>query len=454
MDELANQIDELLFKKTLQELTSFATEVGITIDLTDKSKRQVRGYITKYYEEGIIEDSDKTNDDKKNSLVGIIEKLTLEESSEEKSTNENKNQQPDEENNTRGAQKQEDTTTRKTEEVKYKSEDGAGNIDFLKELGLLKKTGLLRKELKIRGQVGEPGQKDKLSYISLTHQIKNAKQAGYDEEEIVTAVINSMVPSLTLRSVLETTSNLTLSQLQQYLESHYGEQNATDLCNSLTAIVQFPEESCYDFVMRAIHVRQKLLLASERSDTGYSRSLVEKLFLRSLERGILSQAVVQEVKHILRKETVCDEEILSAITKAESYEQERLDRLSKSKPRNLKQRNGSGGVFEANVSTKNGGVGISDKSGDKSGKMGDTQSVSDPIVKLSSMVESLTLQLSSLQNEICNMKSSNYDGSRGIVKCKYCIENNINRCYHCYLCGSDRHYARQCKKGKDGKQGN
>ena len=73
----------------------------------------------------------------------------------------------------------------------------AGNLNLLRELGLLGKTGLLQKELKIRGQVGEAGQKCTLSYIILIHQIKNAQRAGYEESEIVTAVIGTMIPSLT-----------------------------------------------------------------------------------------------------------------------------------------------------------------------------------------------------------------------------------------------------------------
>ena len=81
----------------------------------------------------------------------------------------------------------------------------------------MRKTGLLRKEFKIRGQVGEAGQKGTLSYISLMHQIKNLKQAGYEEIEIVSVVIDAMIPSLTLRNVLETISNLSLAQLQKYI---------------------------------------------------------------------------------------------------------------------------------------------------------------------------------------------------------------------------------------------
>ena len=46
------------------------------------------------------------------------------------------------------------------------------------------------------GQVGEAGQKATLGYISPTHQIKNAQQAGYEESEIVSAVIGAVIPSL------------------------------------------------------------------------------------------------------------------------------------------------------------------------------------------------------------------------------------------------------------------
>ena len=41
--------------------------------------------------------------------------------------------------------------------------------------------------------------------------------------------------------------------------------------------------------------------------------------------------VVQEVKHLLRQDSVCDEELLSSIIKAACYEQEKDVRLSKSK---------------------------------------------------------------------------------------------------------------------------
>ena len=53
-------------------------------------------------------------------------------------------------------------------------------------------------------------------------------------------------------------------------------------------MVQLPEESEYQNVMRCIEIRQKVILASNKSDIKYDKELVRKLFYRTLERGLLS----------------------------------------------------------------------------------------------------------------------------------------------------------------------
>ena len=75
-------------------------------------------------------------------------------------------------------------------------------------------------------KIGQPGQRDKLTYVSLMHQIRDAQAAGYKEDEIVSSVINCMVPSLILRGVLETTPNLSFAQLLQFLEDHFNKRSA------------------------------------------------------------------------------------------------------------------------------------------------------------------------------------------------------------------------------------
>ena len=85
-----------------------------------------------------------------------------------------------------------------------------------------------------------------------------------------------MSPNLTLRNVLETTSNLSLQRLLQFLESRFEEKGATDLCGKLTSMIQLSEESEYSYVTKCIEVRQKALHASSKSDINYDKGLTMK----------------------------------------------------------------------------------------------------------------------------------------------------------------------------------
>ena len=89
--------------------------------------------------------------------------------------------------------------------------------------------------------------------MSFMHQIHEAQDADYEKSEIVKC-FQSMISILTLRNVLESTPNLSLNQLLQYLETHFDEQNATDLCSELTSMGQLMEESAYQYVMRCIKI--------------------------------------------------------------------------------------------------------------------------------------------------------------------------------------------------------
>ena len=72
-----------------------------------------------------------------------------------------------------------------------------------------------KRELKITGQIGEPGQKDKLSFVSLARKIKGALQKGYKPLDVVDAVVRSISPGMRLRSFLEGLESLTLLRLRR-----------------------------------------------------------------------------------------------------------------------------------------------------------------------------------------------------------------------------------------------
>lgn len=413
-DDLACVIDEKLCQLDLLELNQAALKLTIKEeDLEGKKKYHVKGLITKHYARLLIdddEDDEETKKEQKSQLFTIVAMLTDITNKKKEETND---ATVDE-----GKQKEQD----KVQVVSTKS----GNHTILKELGLLKSSGLLRKELKIRGQIGEAGQKDKLTFASLMHQIRNAEAAGYEEEEIVASIIGSMVPSLTLRTVLETTPSLTLTHLTQFLEAHYGEQNATDLCSKLTSAVQLPDESAYTFIMKCIELRQKLLLASEKSDVKYDNNLVQTLFRKALERGLSSSYILQEIRETLRS-SPSDQDIISIVCKASSAEKERMLIQSKAKKSSLR-------VLETSANNPTPPPKVSTES-------------DDTLKKLVSAVESMNTQISSLQSQLTAVKSGR--DRRYVKKCNKCLNNNVEICKHCFECGSGYHMARYCDKSRN-----
>ena len=136
---------------------------------------------------------------------------------------------------------------------------------------------LLCHDLKIIGQVGEVGQKEKLSYISLIHQIEADLAKGYSENEVVHAVINAISPGLSIRSYLEGSGRLPLSRLCKIIHSHYKEGSATEIYQQLLVMTQDPKEDALNFLIRLMDTRQKILFACKEEDENelkYSPSLV------------------------------------------------------------------------------------------------------------------------------------------------------------------------------------
>ena len=219
--------------------------MGINRDtMNGKSKRHVKKIIEKIYED-VLEDADKLEQDKKTYLIGIINEVTTimpkpdnEELNTTTSSEQKEDTDPDDrvKENTKvvnDGDKESDIQAGKA--VADDNQEGEGKINILRELGVLKKTSLPRKEFRVKGSIGEASQKEKLTYMSLMHQISEA--AGYDQDEIVNGVIRAMVPSLTLRNNLETTTDLNLDRLLSFLEVHFEEKSTTDLWSKFTSMV-------------------------------------------------------------------------------------------------------------------------------------------------------------------------------------------------------------------------
>lgn len=187
----------------------------------------------------------------------------------------------------------------------------------------------LRKDFQIWGQIGEGGQKEKLSFTRLTNQIESGFKKGYSETEIIEAVIKAVSPGLHLCDLLEVKRDLTLSTLKTTLRGHYKIDSSSDLLHRLMNISQEPKESAQHFLFRAIELREKLLWRSgdENKWEQFSPDLIQHKFLCSLETGLFSEAVKFQLKPYFSNCSVTDEVLIEKMNEAASLELKRQNKL-------------------------------------------------------------------------------------------------------------------------------
>ena len=108
---------------------------------------------------------------------------------------------------------------------------------------------ILKRDLRIGETIGGQGQKDQLSYISLNRQIQSAINTGYEEREIVDAIICAIAPGMQLRDYLEAMRDSGLPSVMKIIHAHYHKKSAAELYTSLVNLVQFPTEEPREFLL-------------------------------------------------------------------------------------------------------------------------------------------------------------------------------------------------------------
>ncbi len=183
------------------------------------------------------------------------------------------------------------------------------------------------KDLNISGLIGEPGQKDRLSFSSLARQIESGLNKGYLEQDIIDSVIRAITPRLQLSSYLEGKADLTLPTLR-ILHSHYQEKNATELYKQLTAETERVKETPQSFLIRVLDLRQKIIFASQEDESGlkYDPALVQNMFLHTVLTGLQNDRIQSDLQSFLSDPTISDEVLLERLNVACSHETERQNK--------------------------------------------------------------------------------------------------------------------------------
>ena len=305
-------------------------------------------------------------------------------------------------------------------------------------------TEQMRKEFKIRGQIGDPGQKDKLPFSSLVHQIDRAIARGYPEEEITDAIINAMVPGLPLRGYLETKPGLNLPILRRLLRSHYREKEATELYHDLTRAVQDHKESPQEFLLRMLALRQKILFASKEADATftYDATLVQGMFLHSLTTGISSENIKADLKPLLQDVKTTDEALLERINIAAHNENERQQKQAATKK--VK-------VQEINTPTQK----EEKPKREVSAPFNLQQMQEDIRAIVRSELAAVTQPPPPPPPLMQTTGPTNMPPERGPDwGCRNCrLAGRGPNCRHCFRCGGSDHYLRDCQQPRSGNLG-
>ena len=346
------------------------------------------------------------------------------------------------------AQKQSNLSNETENEPTTSTETGLSNLN----------ASIFRREFKIQGQIGEPGQKDKLTYQSLISQIESGLKKGYTESEVVTAVIRSIQAGLQLRSYLEGLTGLSLPKLRKILRFHFQEKSATELYQLLANISQMPKEDPQSFLIRALTIRQKIVFASQESDSKikYDEELVQGLFLHAVETGIADETIRAKIRPLLKNTSVADEDLIETMSLAMSAESERANKFTQGK--SVKQSVTKVSKLEAEVS--------GESKGNSQGNQRENQILAT-LKAIQSELNSVQTEVASLQKKVDhkvyprNCPPTNDAEANGVTRkdttyrprnpyprqCKVCIENNHLDCSHCFKCGGLNHTARYCRSG-------
>ena len=190
------------------------------------------------------------------------------------------------------------------------------------------------KDFKINGTVGEPGEKGKLTYGSLAHQINTGRDMGFDETEIVSAVIRCITPGHTTRTYLEGQRRLTLEALMSTMQAHFYEKDITSLYNKLTAATQGVTQPPLKFLFAMFALRDQVIDLSrgnKRDERRYSRKLVQAEMQKGIYAGLRDPNIRQDLKMLLREPDVDDHELMRELTQAVVSQEEHEKRLEESR---------------------------------------------------------------------------------------------------------------------------
>ena len=297
-----------------------------------------------------------------------------------------------------------------------------------------------RKEFKIQGNIGD-SDKPRQTFAYLERQIEEGKKALFTDEEIGAGIIKALTPGLPIRDYLETNTELSLEEITEMLNHHFQEKSASEQLLALQNIIQGEEENVRAFLFRAFSTRDKLLKAAEKDSTMLmSKEFVQGLFLRAVETGMTDDKVLMCIRPMLQMVSVTDQQLMKQVQYSMASYAERDSKQKQPVP------------LARPPTTRRQQVNVVDP------KKKEEESLLKVLVenmqKLATDFQGLKTDMSEMKSKNGNRNNNNNGGKVWFTKCDNCKAAKIQRCTHCYRCGSDEHKIADCTEEQQQEGGN
>ena len=167
----------------------------------------------------------------------------------------------------------------------------------------------------------------------MTHQIDSGLKRGYQERDIVDAIIRSISAHSSLRGYVETLPDLTLAKLRKDPRVHYRQKTASELYQQLAIAYQQPKETPQPCLLRPLDIRNKVSFTSQEvyCEINCDFGLIQKTFLKSFETGLRDDILATYLRPTLRLPR-SDEDLMKQVNELASHQAERQSQLGATEP--------------------------------------------------------------------------------------------------------------------------
>ena len=330
------------------------------------------------------------------------------------------------------------------------------------------------RECKISGTIGGKTAAKNMTFTRLQFEVNNARKSKCPPNVIIAGIIKAIDPSNDARTYLETSPDLTLEEVLDFIKNHCAEiDESGTLVTQFQNACQKPEQDANNFVTGLMVLRKKVMQLSIEKGLPYPENLLRNEFFHIMFTGLRSESLRTELREMVKGNwSLTDNQLLSLVRKASANKAERDLKLGE------------------NVDEKEDVVEVSALSTSHSGK--EKKKKDNPFARIEELLVKQDKEMKELRTEIMELKSGNTSSTSGFPnvnapsfsqspqppqlsqqqqkqinslqnqleqlqgfarlrpkrrnECNNCWQTNADRCNHCLGCGSTAHKVANCDK--------